>query len=68
MLLHAPVVNAMTDPVDSQPEADAPQPTNFVRGGAGPPQPLPKGANVALVLVSLLMLACMMGILGWLLL
>lgn len=57
----------MPDPDRQPPEPPTPpKPVSFPRGGAGPPQPLPKGAHVGLVLVSLLMLATVFGILGWL--
>jgi hypothetical protein len=42
-----------------------PPPASFPRGGAGPPQALPKGANLALVLVSVLALAAAVGTLAW---
>jgi len=54
----------MNDPDRKSPTP--PQPVSFPRGGAGPPQPLPKGATLGLVAVSVLMLAITLGILGWL--
>jgi hypothetical protein len=39
--------------------------TSFPRGGAGPPQPLPKGANIVLLLVSILALGAMLATLAW---
>lgn len=44
---------------DEQPQ------TSFPRGGAGPPQALPKGANVALVVISVLALGAMLGLMAW---
>jgi hypothetical protein len=38
----------------------------FPRGGGGPPQPLPRGSNVALVVVSVLALGGTMLLLAWL--
>jgi hypothetical protein len=38
---------------------------DFPRGGGGPPQPLPRGANVALLLISLFALAGTLFLLAW---
>lgn len=43
-----------------------PTPTSFPRGGGGPPQALPRGANVVLLLVSLLALGTTLATLAWL--
>ncbi len=40
---------------------------DFPRGGGGPPQPVPRGASVALVVISILTIAAVLGLLGWLL-
>jgi hypothetical protein len=43
-----------------------PEPVSFPRGGGGPPQALPRGANVVLVVVSLLALGTTVATLAWL--
>lgn len=39
--------------------------TSFPRGGGGPPQPLPKGASILLVLVSAATLIGTIAFLAW---
>ncbi len=41
---------------------------DFPRGGAGPPQPLPRGARIGLILVSVLTLASVIAMAVWLML
>lgn len=39
---------------------------SFPRGGRGPPQPLPRGANLLLLLVSLAVLGAVLAFGAWL--
>lgn len=49
---------------DEAPESGK-RPASFPRGGGGPPQALPKGANVVLLVVSVLALGATLATLAW---
>ncbi len=53
------------DPVSGKPAT--PEPVSFPRGGAGPPQALPKGAHGLLVVVSIVALGGTLALLWWVL-
>jgi hypothetical protein len=48
-------------------EPTPPPPDDFPRGGAAPPQPLPRGANLALILISVGVIGSAVAMLAWLL-
>jgi len=51
---------------DAEQDVDAEHRGSFPRGGSGPVVPLPKGATVSLLLLSLAVLGTVLAILAWL--
>lgn len=51
---------------DEHEPTPAPPQASFPRGGGGPPQALPKGSNLVLLVVSLLALGTTLATLAWL--